>query len=90
MFCVYVVLYVHACLVPFFARIGRPADREADPELAAACRRCSPEEAEADAAQQDGGEFDDGKGGIINCSTEGACDAVLSNDSDFLVMDIPG
>ncbi|CAM9112117.1 unnamed protein product, partial [Ectocarpus sp. 13 AM-2016] len=64
----------------------RSADREADPELAAACQ--------SNARSVDSGrrrnrcpELDDAGGGV---GVEGGCDAVLSNDSDFLVMDIPG
>ncbi|CAM9364497.1 unnamed protein product [Ectocarpus sp. 12 AP-2014] len=64
----------------------RSADREADPELAAACQ--------GNARGVDSGrrrnrcpELDDAGGDV---GVEGGCDAVLSNDSDFLVMDIPG
>ncbi|CAB1108099.1 unnamed protein product [Ectocarpus sp. CCAP 1310/34] len=64
----------------------RSADREADPELAAACQ--------GNARSVDSGRrrhrcpaLDDAGGGV---GVEGGCDAVLSNDSDFLVMDIPG
>ncbi|CAN0233660.1 unnamed protein product [Ectocarpus sp. 12 AP-2014] len=64
----------------------RSADREADPELAAACQ--------GNARSVDSGrrrnrcpELDIAGGGV---GVEGGCDAVLSNDSDFLVMDVPG
>ncbi|CAM9226007.1 unnamed protein product [Ectocarpus sp. 6 AP-2014] len=64
----------------------RSADREADPELAAACQ--------GNTRSVDGGreqhrcpELNDTGGGV---GVGGGCDAVLSNDSDFLVMDIPG
>ncbi|CAM9884911.1 unnamed protein product, partial [Hapterophycus canaliculatus] len=62
----------------------RAADREADPELAAACRRhrrAGEQERKGNCQAFEGaGAGVEGRG----------CDAVLSNDSDFLVMDIPG
>ncbi|CAM9919717.1 unnamed protein product, partial [Ectocarpus fasciculatus] len=57
----------------------RSADREADPELAAACQ--------GGTRSHRSPESYDAGGGV---GVEGGCDAVLSNDSDFLVMDIPG
>ncbi|CAM9196685.1 unnamed protein product [Scytosiphon promiscuus] len=89
----------HSCssLLPLFAvetlgaacrKAGVPiraADREADPELAAACRR-HPRVGEQEGEIDAGRDFDGAGVGV----RKGGCDAVLSNDSDFLVMDIPG
>lgn len=65
----------------------RTADREADPELAAAChpRSRSPKNAITHAPEPA-----ERESGVGIRETDGVCDAVLSNDSDFLVMDIPG
>lgn len=95
--------------------ISRSADREADPELAAACRprastprealRCpSAENEQADSAYRTEGESRHMRNSgarppspgreqvVVDLSEAGGdgCAAVLSNDSDFLVMDIPG
>eukprot|EP00752_Nemacystus_decipiens_P002177 g2072.t2 len=95
----------------------RAADREADPELTAACRRspsssssspsASPsptpegDRSHASEREEDGERrgFRDGVGAVADVreagfaaetAATGRCDAVLSNDSDFLVVDIPG
>ena len=67
--------------------LARAAEREADPELAALCRRRdsdppAPEPPNQSPLKSLGG----GDGGWGSA----CCDAVLSNDSDFLVVDVPG
>lgn len=73
----------------------RVAVREADPELAAACQSFSNREnkkGHGGTSRPDVMGRLGGQGGIDEGDEDwvGSCDAVLSNDSDFLVMDIRG
>lgn len=109
-----------ALMLPSFfmlSPVARAADREADPELAAACRRpssspsASPsltpegERSRANEREESGAREGSHDGVAPVAGTPGTgcaaatpaavasaacCDAVLSNDSDFLVVDIPG
>lgn len=71
------------------------AVREADPELAAACQSFSDgdnRKSRGERSEPDITGRVDGQGGIAGGDEDwvGSCDAVLSNDSDFLVMNIRG